>query len=224
LLSEIKKYLLKNANPAADGSVSSEQRKKRFEFFMEYCSELKKPLKILDIGGSDYYWKNFDFVDNENYSILILNSEFQQTGGFRNISFVKGDAKNLGHINDNEYDLVFSNSMIEHLCTFEEQKKLGEEIRRIGKKYFIQTPNYYFPLEPHFLFPFFQFLSVDMKTKLISNYNLGWFEKQEDSFKAKELAESIRLLTEKELKEIFKGCKIYKEKFYLLNKSLTAYS
>ncbi|MCY7360774.1 MAG: class I SAM-dependent methyltransferase, partial [Ignavibacteria bacterium] len=184
----------------------------------------RKPLKILDLGGSDYYWQSLNFTDNENYKIEILNIENQNTENFKNISFLKKDVRDLSFIEDKEYDLIYSNSLIEHLNNFDEQKKLAKEIQRTGKKYFIQTPNYYFPVEPHFLFPFFQFLSVDMKTKLISNFNLGWFEKQTDIVKARELANSIKLLKEKELKEIFPGCKIYKEKYFSLNKSFIAYN
>jgi len=220
----LKSYLLYNANQKNENSISSRQRKKRFEFFLKYCSELRKPLKILDLGGSDYYWQSLNFTDNENYKIEILNIENQNTENFKNISFLKNDVRDLSFIKDKEYDLIYSNSLIEHLNNFDEQKKLAKEIQRTGKKYFIQTPNYYFPVEPHFLFPFFQFLSVDMKTKLISNFNLGWFEKQTDIVKARELANSIKLLKEKELKEIFPGCKIYKEKYFSLNKSFIAYN
>lgn len=224
MLSRLRSYLLSNADQTKENSVSSRQRKKRFGFFLEYCRELKKPLKIIDLGGSDYYWKHLEMTDNSDFEILILNNEIQDTGSFRNIRFMKKDVKELSFIEDKEYDLVYSNSLIEHLNTFEEQKKLAKEISRIGKRFFIQTPNFYFPVEPHFLFPFFQFLSVKMKTKLISKHNLGWYERQTDPEKAEELARSVRLLKENELKDIFPGCKIYKEKYFQLTKSFIAYS
>ena len=224
MLSRLRSYLLTNADQTQENSISSEQRKKRFGFFLEYCKELNKPLKIIDLGGSDYYWKQLNMTDNRDFEILILNNENQNTDSFSNIKFMKKDVRNLDFIKDKEYDLVYSNSLIEHLNSFEDQKKLANEIKRIGKRYFIQTPNYYFPVEPHFLFPFFQFLSVEMKTKLISKYDMGWYKKQTDFVKAKELAQSIRLLKENELKDIFGGCKIYKEKYYFLTKSFIVYS
>ncbi|MBL8006293.1 MAG: class I SAM-dependent methyltransferase [Ignavibacteria bacterium] len=224
MLERIKSFLLYNADQTKENSVSALQRKKRSGFFTEYCTGLKKPLKILDIGGSDYYWRCLGFTGDDNYKIMIINTENQKTDDFTNITFLKRDARDLRFISDGEYDLVFSNSMIEHLNSYDEQKKLAGEIRRTGKKYFIQTPDYYFPLEPHFLFPFFQFLSVEMKTKLIRKYSLGWFEKQTNQENARQLAESVRLLKEKELREIFPGCKIYRERFFGLSKSLTAYN
>ena len=53
------------------------------------------------------------------------------------------------------YDIVHSNSVIEHLYNFENQKKMASEIIRVGQKYIVQTPNKYFFLEPHYLASFF---------------------------------------------------------------------
>lgn len=224
MIESIKSYLLHNANQNNKDSISAKLRKKRFEFFLQYCSNLHKPLNIIDLGGSICYWSNLGFINNDNYKISILNIEEQDTGDCKNITFIKGDVRNLSFIDDKSYDLVFSNSLLEHLNTFEDQNKLAKEIMRIGKHFFIQTPNYYFPVEPHFLFPFFQFFSEDIRTRLVSNYNLGWFQRQADKEKAAKLASSIRLLKRNELKEMFFESKIYSEKFFLLNKSFIVYS
>jgi hypothetical protein len=224
MFEKIKSYLLYNANQNNKDSVSSRLRKKRLDFFSEFCDKLEKPVKILDLGGSDYHWRNSAFKNNKDYHITIINTEIQNTEDFRNICFIKRDVRHLNFFDDKEYDLVYSSSLIEHLNNFEEQKKLADEIKRIGKHYFIQTPNYYFPIEPHFLFPFFQFLSDEKKTKLVSKYNLGWFIKQDDESKARELAASIRLLKKNELKEFFPGSKIYNEKYFFLNKSFVFYN
>ncbi len=177
MFKNFRSYLLYNANQRNENSISFKLRKKRFEFFLEYCSKLKKPLNIVDLGGSDYYWKHLFDINNDDYKITIINTEPQETSNFKNISFIKKDVRDLSFIKDKEYDLVYSNSLIEHLSTLEEQKTLAKEIARIGKHFFIQTPNYYFPIEPHFLFPFFQFLPGRLKIKLILNFILGWFEK-----------------------------------------------
>lgn len=52
---------------------------------------------------------------------------------------------------DNEFDAVFSNSVIEHVGDYEAQRQMANEIMRVGKRYFVQTPNFYFPIEPHIL-------------------------------------------------------------------------
>lgn len=224
MFEKMKSYLLSNANQKNGKSISSKLRKKRLEFFSKFCEPLEKPIRILDLGGSDYHWRDSDFKDNNNYHVTIVNNEIQDTKDFRNFCFIKRDVRELKIFDDKDYDIVYSNSLLEHLNAFGEQKKLAEEIIRIGKHYFIQTPNYYFPVEPHFLFPFFQYLSDDMKTKLVLKYNLGWFKKAENESKAYELATSIRLLKKNELKEIFPDCRIYSEKYFLLNKSFIIYN
>jgi len=193
------------------------------DFFQKFTEGLKKPLKILDIGGSDYHWRNSEFVNNRNFYITIVNTELQNLKGLRNVCFLKRNATNLGFFDNREYDVVYSNSLLEHLNSFETQMAVADEMRRIGKHYFVQTPNYYFPVEPHFLFPFFQFLPDSLKTKLVMRYNLGWFEKENDEAKAKEIAGSIRLLKKEELIKLFPDASFYCEKYFLLNKSFIAY-
>lgn len=221
---KIRSYLLYNANQNNKDSVSHRLREIRFAFFSEFCSKLEKPVNILDLGGSDYHWRNSRFRDNKNFQITIVNTELQNIKDISNMSFIKKDVRDLDYFDDIEFDLVYSNSLFEHINNFEEQKKLAGEIQRIGKHYFIQTPNYYFPLEPHFLFPFFQFMPDSIRTKLIMKHDLGWFKKQVDESKARELASSVRLLRKSELKKMFPGGKIFTEKYLLLNKSFIIYS
>lgn len=223
MFGKLRSYLLYNANQNNKDSVSYRLRNKRFEFFSGFCSRLDKPVNILDLGGSDYHWRNSRFRNNKNFQITIVNTEQQNVKDVCNLSFIKKDARELGYFSEKEYDLVYSNSLFEHINNFDEQKKLAEEIRRIGKHYFIQTPNFYFPLEPHFLFPFFQNLPEAARLKLVQKYDLGWFKKQTDETKARELINSVRLLKKRELKQMFPDGKVYSEKYLLLNKSFIIY-
>jgi 2-polyprenyl-3-methyl-5-hydroxy-6-metoxy-1,4-benzoquinol methylase len=122
-----------------------------------------------------------------------------------------------------EFDVVFSNSVIEHVGSYEDQRRMAKEIKRVGKRYFVQTPNLYFPIEPHFVFPFFQFLPQSVKVWLISHFALGWYGKVTDIEKANELASEIRLLSKKEFLNLFANAKIVEEKFLGLTKSFIAY-
>lgn len=220
----IKSYLLYNANQKNVNSISNKYRNKRNKFFLDYCKLFEKPLKILDIGGSDYHWRNTELKNSKDFHITIVNKENQDIKDFTNLSFIKLDVSRLNFFKDDEYELVYSNSLLEHISNFDEQKKLAGEIRRIGKKYFVQTPNYYFPVEPHFLFPFFQFLPERTKINLIKKYNLGWYEKQTNEIKAEELAKSIRLIKKEELKKLFPDGIIFEEKFLTLTKSFIIYN
>lgn len=226
MLKKIKSKLLFNAGQNNVNSVSARSRKKRFEFFNEFCIRLNIPfpVRILDLGGSDYHWKNSGFAGNENFRITLVNTEIQDISEMDNFTFLEKDVTDLNLFKDGEFDIVYSNSLIEHINSDELQKKLADDIRRIGKHYFVQTPNYYFPVEPHFLFPFFQFLPLSIKTELIMNYDLGWYKKQQDKKSAIELAESVKLLKKKELKKLFPDGNIYQEKYLFLNKSFIIYN
>lgn len=74
---------------------------------------------------------------------------------------------------DKSFDVAFSNSVIEHLQSLEDQARLAAELTRVGRSHFIQTPNKLFPIEPHYLFPFFQFLPTRVQQWLHAHFDLG---------------------------------------------------
>jgi hypothetical protein len=96
-------------------------------------------------------------------------------------------------------------------------------VERVGKNYFIQTPNKYFPIEPHCVFPLFQFLPFNLKVFLTKNFDLGYIKKTNDKQKAIELVKEVRLISKKEYMQLFKDAHLFIEKFVGLNKSFIAY-
>ena len=210
------KFLRKYTNVNDANSISNKFRRKRIEIFRKLLIKYNSPVKILDLGGTYEFWENMDLI-SEKYQFTILNTDTVTTK-IKNITLIKKDVRDLSEFRDNEYDIVFSNSLIEHVGDFQVQKKIADEIIRIGKSYFIQTPNYYFPLEPHFLFPYFQLLPKKLKIILLSHFNLGWFNKSGKS-EAEKIINSIRLLKYKELKILFPLALILKEKFSGFTKS-----
>jgi hypothetical protein len=131
----------------------------------------------------------------------------------------------MGQFRAGEFDVVFSNSVIEHLGTLNEQRWMADEIRRVGKRYFVQTPNRYFPLEPHFLVPFFQFLPLRMRVQLVRRFDLGWYGMGgiPDPEHAEAVVRSIRLLSAGELLRLFPDGRLYRERLFGLTKSLIVY-
>jgi len=216
------KFLRKLADPTNNDSIASKTRQKNFELFRSLISKIPKPLKILDIGGTQYYWENVNFIEKNDVKIILLNTSNEEIT-LPNFRSVVGDARQLNEFKDKEFDIVFSHSVIEHVGGFDDQVKMSDEIRRIGKRYFLQTPNRFFPIEPHFLFPLFQFLPLFLKVYLVSHFDIGWYKRTSDKQKALEIVNSIRLLTEQELREMFPGATIYKEKFVGLVKSFIVY-
>ena len=59
---------------------------------------------------------------------------------------------------DQSFDLVFSNAVIEHILRPGRQEQFAREIMRVGKSWFVTTPNFWYPFESHHHLPFFQFL------------------------------------------------------------------
>lgn len=202
-------------------SIGNKLRQRRFNFFLYQIKHLKKPIRILDIGGTESFWVNRGFANNKDYEITLINLRIEDVKS-SNIASEIGDATDLSKYNDKEFDVVFSNSVIEHLYTKENQKKMANEVMRLGKNYFIQTPNRFFPIEPHFLFPMFQFLPRKLKIFLLTKTKIVRGKKYELDYAENRINE-IKLLDKSELMKLFTPAKIYKEKFFGLNKSFIAY-
>jgi hypothetical protein len=198
-------------------------RKKRHAIFVDLLRSIPPPVKILDVGGTESYWKAMQFPESDRYDIVVLNLEEQEITS-RYIKSIKGNATSMKEIGDLSFDVVFSNSVIEHVGDFEAQRSMAREVARIGERYFIQTPNYWFPMEPHFLVPGYQWLPSALRIWLIRHFNLGWYSKVEDMEQARDLVNHTRLLTKKELLSLFPGANLYEEKIFGITKSFILYS
>ena len=120
------------------------------------------------------------------------------------------------------FDVVFSNSVIEHVGGYENQRQMANEIRRVGRRFFVQTPNKRFPLEPHFLFPWFQYLPLATRAWLVNRFDVGWYKRIPDAVAARAEVESIQLLTKGRLSALFPGARVHEEKLAGLTKSFVA--
>ena len=201
-----------------DSSVITKIRLSRIALFKDLMSPLPKPVKILDVGGTELFWERMGFADDENYQITILNLS-KTEGHHSNISLVMGDARDMSEFGDEAFDVAFSNSVIEHVGGPAEQRQMAEEVMRVGKRYFVQTPNRSFPFEPHYLFPFFQFFPLSLKVFLIRR----WHPRISDIEKATKAAKSVRLLRRRDVADLFPDGKIFDEKLLGLASSFIVY-
>ena len=197
-------------------SIATNFRRKRFAFFKSLIENLPRPLNILDVGGTQVFWESMGFIQDDIH-LTILNTEPVETT-YPTITTIVGDARDMHQLRDKQFEVVFSNAVIEHVGAFEQQRRMAEEVQRVGKRYIVQTPNRYFPIEPHVLIPFFQFFPLKLKVFTATHSpNWGW--------KASHLGElgTIRLMSEKELRSIFPGAFVFKEHFLGLTKSFILY-
>lgn len=202
-------------------SLAARLRRRRFALFESLLSRVPGHVRILDVGGTPTFWRVIGF-SLPNVSVTLLNRT-AATADSDTVTSVIGDARDMREFADRQFDVVFSNSVIEHVGTYEDQRAMASEVRRIGRRYFVQTPNRRFPIEPHFLFPGFQFLPVSLRAGLLARHDLGWYTKAESYEAALQEVTSIRLLSEKEFRRLFPDGRLYKERFFGLTKSFTIY-
>ncbi|MBI2956236.1 MAG: methyltransferase domain-containing protein [Acidobacteria bacterium] len=96
---------------------------------------------------------------------------------------------------DQSFDIVYSNAVLEHLPGWEAQQRFAEEVQRVGRAWFITTPNLWFPVEPHYHLPFVQFLPLPWQNRLVRA--LG-----------KKPYPTLRLLSAREMRRLFPGSRI----------------
>jgi hypothetical protein len=202
-------------------SLATRLRRRRFDLFLSLLGTLKGHIEVLDIGGTQKFWDLMLAKDSPDITVTLLNVEHQPVSSPRFVSAV-GDARSLPQFADGSFDVVFSNSVIEHIGDYANQRRMADEIKRVGQRYFVQTPNKRFPLEPHFLVPWFQYLPVSVRVLLINNFDVGWYKRIRDIATARDEIESIQLLTRKKFTALFPEAGIHEEKLAMLTKSFVA--
>ena len=206
------------------GSLAHRFRQSRFAFFRQLLESVPRPIRLLDIGGTEQFWEAMEFARESNVEITLCNVTPPPSAPDPRFRFVQADACDLGVFADQEYDVVFSNSVIEHVGDLSRCRAMAEEVQRVGKRYFVQTPNRNFPIDPHFPFPFFQFFPLTTRTYLLRTLPLAWVGRIKDPDQAREAAQSVNLLTEHEVRSLFPGCELHHERLLGMTKSFMAYS
>jgi SAM-dependent methyltransferase len=185
-------------------------REGRYRSFMELC-RIAPDDRILDVGaGLGAALERF----NTTNTIVAVDLEPREDGwlGGPNVTVLQGDGTDLPFA-DGEFDAVFSSSVIEHVPK-ELQQAFADECRRVGKRYFVQTPNRWFLVEPHYQMPFFHFLPERIQRALNRRFTMGWQQRGE--------WEDITLLSARDLRRLFPDATIHRERVFGLAKSLMA--
>ena len=221
-MSSLFNFLASSDNPNSLGYKFRIKRLQEFEkMFFSRFSGLEK-IEILDVGGTSYFWKNSALLSHPGLHITLLNLYPVETS-HPAIHSVQGDATDMREFETGSFDLVFSNSVIEHLYTLELQQKMASEILRVGKSYFIQTPNVYFPIEAHYALPLAQYYPKAFLHFVLTQTKLSRMKKWSSAEASQYIAE-IRLLNAQEMKALFPGASLLKEKVLGLTKSITAHN
>jgi SAM-dependent methyltransferase len=177
--------------------------------------------RILDVGGSPAIWQ---FLSSRP-QVTILNFPSALEPGTHGMELVAGDGCQLP-FPDRAFDIVFSNSVIEHVGGPAAQKRFAEEIMRTGKRYWVQTPDRSFPVEPHLMVPFLHYFPKSWQATVVRRFTIWeWLTRPTAAQRAYYLHHCLyemHLLNRHELQAFFPGAQILSERFLGLSKSLIA--
>jgi hypothetical protein len=203
-------------------SLAARFRANRFRLFLDLLQALPERATILDVGGTPDVWIQHREHLPKGTSVVLLNSEQLALPKQAGVASVRGDARDMSRYADRQFDICYSNSLIEHFATHQEQLTVASEIRRVSRSYFVQTPNRYFPLEPHVLFPGWQFLPIFLRTAMLQRRGFGWVPRARNAEHARTEVTSIRLLGVREFTKLFPDGSLTRERIGPLTKSFIA--
>jgi SAM-dependent methyltransferase len=216
--------------------ASQRARSKRAAIFCRHFGWVGRHTRILDLGSEDgrnihNVLSGLD-VTPANVHIADIDARAVRRGhetyGFTPIVLSESDSLPFP---DHEFDVVYCSSVIEHVTvpksqvwsiysgrTFRErawvrQLAFANEIRRVSKSYFVQTPNLYFPVESHTWLPFVGYLPRPLQLATLGVTNRVWI---------KRTAPDWNLLGRRQMRELFPDAEIVSETVLGMAKSLMA--
>lgn len=214
-----------NSDPNSLVSRFRRARSRRIVELIEAIHAEKGAVRIIDLGGEANYWRLFDLdlLKTKNVHITLINPG--GTGDVWDSSLfdeIDADACSLPQYADHSFDLVHSNSVIEHVGDWPRMEAFAAECRRLAPRYYVQTPYFWFPIEPHFSAPFFHWRSEQSRARALMRRAHGFSQKAPDVGAAMRDVQHARLLDKTQFRFLYPDAAHHDEKVGPLTKSLIA--
>jgi ubiquinone/menaquinone biosynthesis C-methylase UbiE len=190
----IRSFVLACAKP-----IHRRLRERKLDVFFQLAGTPQLSERLLDVGGGSGIDGEFLRLYSRFSETFIVNLQRSRLDAPKDILVrtIIADGRSLPFASGS-VDWVFSNAVIEHVGGWQDQLRFAAEIRRAARRgYFVATPNKYFPIEPHTMFPFYQFLPEHLQRKVIRWWP-GYMREYEE----------VHLLSSAQLQELFPEARV----------------
>jgi hypothetical protein len=200
-------------------SPASHRREERGRWLAETFPDLAQ-MSVIDLGGRVSMWQRAPVRPKR---VHVVNLEPVRTEIPEWAEVDHGDACDLpARIATSRYDLVFSNSVIEHVGGHDRRQRFADAVHQLSDAYWVQTPYRYFPVEPHWIAPGMQFLPLAARVRFARRWPLA-FRRANTREEAVQAVLGIELLDRTHMRYYFPDSVLRTEKLYGIPKSVIAY-
>jgi hypothetical protein len=145
-------------------SLGARARSRRWKTVLQFFPMIEE-MSVLDLGGTVEYWLRAPVRPRSVHLVNLEKPPVEPPPDWIRID-VADACKPPSGVLDSGYDLVYSNSVIEHVGGHDRRMAFAETVRRAAPEHWVQTPYRYFPVEPHWVCPFMQYLPLWMRARL----------------------------------------------------------
>ena len=153
---------------------------------------------VLDIGAtpdqtlddSNFFEALFPFPSQITVTSVEDASHLEQL--YAGLRFVRTDGHSLP-FPDGYFDVAFSAAVLEHVGNSENQRQFIAEMCRVSRRFFLTTPNRWFPIEVHTFLPLIHWLPRSLHQKVLRSLGKGFWAR----------SDNLNLLSERDLLQLF---------------------